>query len=127
MYANRGRFPLANIPGSTERNPVLDTEIIKPVAHSTTAPCIDEWDVALATGRLASDFVQKLPSSNSLLNSRDINNAVILTPSFGHRRDAEQLQFASSRVNAGRHSLNNESPQSYAREFHIRLCYDELR
>ena len=128
-YANRDRSPLAGILESTEFNPVLDTETIKPVAHSMTAPSIDEWDVALralATGCLASECVPKLPSSNSPSASGEIDNAANSTAPFGHGRGAGWLQFASSSVNVKIYSSNNEPPQSHAREFHIRLAATSL-
>ncbi len=129
-YANGGRSPLADISGSTKRNPVLDAETIKPVAHPMTSPSIDEWDVALralAAGSNAFDFLQNSPLSDSPLPSNDIAGGV--TANFfpiDHERDVNRTGFASSRMNAGKPPSSNELSHSHAREFHIRLAATSL-
>ena len=128
-YATRDRSPLADISGSAERHPGLDTETIRPVARPTTAPSIDQWDIALdalATGSLAFDFLQELPSSNSLRPICDVGSRATSSPSVDDGQDAGRLRVAPSRAMAKRPSSSNEQPRSYEREFHIRLAATSL-
>ena len=127
-YANRDRSPLAAISGSAERHLVLDAETIRPTAHATTAPSINELDIALralATGSLAFDFLQKLPSSSSVRPSCDVGSSATSSSTVGDGRDADRLRFAPSRANAKKPS-SNEQARSHEREFHIQLAATSL-
>ena len=129
-YANRDRSPLADISGSAERHPVLDTETTRPATHPTTASSIDEWDIALralATGSLAFDFLQKLPSSHSARPSCDVGSSATSSSAVvNDGRDTDRLRFAPSWANAKRLSSSNEQNRRHAREFHIQLAATSL-
>ena len=126
-YANGDRSPLADVSGSTKRNPVLDAGTIKPVVHSMTSPSIGEWDVAgraLATECISFDLLQKSPLSDSPLPCSDIGGGSNYFPD--HERDVDCLRFASSRMDARSPPSSNGQSHDHAREFHIRLATTSL-
>jgi len=122
-YANIDRPPLAELSGS-QHDVALNIKTLKPVADPTTASPLGELDVtlrSLATGSLASDFLQKLPS-NSPPSSCDMDRRATSSTSINHGRDAERPRFVSSQANARRPSSDNEGPHSRAREYHRLLA-----
>ena len=124
-YADGGRSPLANISGSTKRNPALDAEAIKPIMHPITSLSIDEWDALrpAASARSATfDFLQKSPLSDSPQPSSDNADGVSASLFSDHGRDVDRPRVASSRMNAGKPPSSNERFHSHARGFHIRLA-----
>ena len=131
VYAKRDRSRFGDISGRTEHNslPDTDTDTIRHVAHATTKLSMGESDVALcglATRCHRSDFVQKLPSSNSLPAGCDVGDISASSSSLNHGGDAEHPRFESVRMNATRYSSDNEQPRSHSREFHIRLAVTNL-
>jgi len=126
-YANQDQSSLANVSKSTKRNPVLDTETktIERTAHPTTSSSIGKWDVALctlATGSIASDFIQKSPLLDSPPPSSDTGGGTTSNSIPDHRRDADCPEFASYRTNARGPPVSNERSHGYRRDFHIRLA-----
>ena len=128
-YANGDRSPLANISGSTKRNPVLDAETTKSVMHHMTSPSIDELDVALrglATGCNPFDFLPKSPLSDLPLPSSDTAGGVSASSFPDHGRGVDRPPVASSRMNAGKPPSSNDRSHNHVREFHIRLAATSL-
>ena len=129
VYAKRDRSRFGDISGHAEHNPLPDTDPIRHVVHAMTNPTVGESDVApcgLATGCHRSDFVQRLPSSNSLQAGCNVGDTSTSGSSLNHRRDAEQPRFESSRMNVTRYSSDNEQSRSHSREFHIQLAVTNL-
>ena len=133
VYAKKERSQFGDISGRTEHNPLpdtdTDTDTIRHVAHATTNPPMEESDVGLcglATGCHRSDFVQNLPSSNSLRAGCDVGDISASGSSLNHGGDVEQPRFESVRMNATRYSSDHEQPRSHSREFHIQLAVTNL-
>ena len=128
-YAKRDESRLGGISGCTKRNPLLDTDTIRHVAHATTDTAMGECDITLrafAPGSLQYGFVQELPSSNSPQASCEISNTSTSGSSLNHRRDTEQPQCESFQTNATRYSSDDKQLHSHAREFHIQLAATNL-
>ena len=130
-YAKQDRSPLADISRPTEGDLVFNTEtkMTERVAHPTTPPSIDEWDVALralATGCIAFDYLQKSPLLDSLPPNSNIGGGTTSNFFPDHGLGADCPQFASSRTNARMPPLSNERPHDHTREFHIWLAATSL-